>query len=991
MKSFVIFILSLLSFLFLDESAVLAQVNVIATQGTANASYSRLSQAFSYINNGTHKGNITINITGNTNETSAASLFYSGYNGTASYTSILIQPSGGAARTISGNLGGTPVIMLNGADNVTINGINSGGNSLTISNLSTAATSGTCTISFVNGATNNTITNCTVLGAFSGELNSTIIKGGTIYFSTDAVTAYGNDNNTISNCNIGPVGTNLPTVAIYGFGSISSIDIENSGNTISNNNIYDFFRPDIPSFGVYSYNGCNSWTITGNRFYQTAARTFTASAKSLHRVITIQPETHTAGAPATTITNNIIGFASPSQTGTYSLSGATGTFCGIYYYPAFAWAAADISNNTIASVSLTGVTSSDIGFNSPFAGIVINGSPANTNNNVIGSQSVTGSLLFSTNTASAVNIYGIFNTCTNTADYTANGNVIGGITVENPGSTSATFALCGIKQTSGSTNFTASSNIIGGTIVNSIQNNSVSTSAQIIGISHKQVNCTITSNTVRNITCAGGTLSTYRGSVIGILIYPGAASSTSHTVSGNLVHSLSNTNGTGTTNVYGVLCNAPSGTNTYTTMIEKNLIHSLSGASTTGEVNGICVLNTVSGASTTIANNMISLGQDQTGAAITNSIKFYGITDNSGKNYYYYNTVLLSGEGVTGSNPTYALFSNNNSTIRNFQNNILINLRSNAAGATGKHYAVSYSGLNFNLLTSDYNDLYASGAGGYIGYYGGDKANLSSWQSSTGKDSHSKSFNVSFALPTDLHLSGVSAANHDFDGIPITGITADFDGDIRNISIPYIGADELVAVPLPVELTSFSAAVNGMSIQLKWNTATEVSNYGFEIERMTADAGKVNWTKIGFVKGHGNSNSPVSYVFMDSHPLNGKNVYRLKQIDEDGKYEFSFTTDALICNVPGSFTLFNNYPNPANPSTTIKYGLPVNCMVTISIYSALGEKVCELVNEVKDAGFHEVNWNASGVSSGIYYYIMKAKEISGSRENIITRKMLILK
>ncbi|MGE5499252.1 MAG: T9SS type A sorting domain-containing protein [Syntrophothermus sp.] len=991
MKSFSTYILCILSLLILADSSSVAQVTVTATAGTiTNKSYAKLSLAFTAINNGDHQGTITINIAGNITETSTASLMYSG-SGSASYTSILIQPSGGAARTISGQVDGNAMIKLNGADNVTINGLNTGGNSLTISNTSVSSNNSTCTINFVNGATNNTVTNCTVLGSFSGDVNretGSTTKGGTIYFAADAVTTNGNDNNTISSCNIGPAGANLPTAAIFGYGSTTTLAIENSGNTISNNNIYDFFRSNIPSSGVYSSDGCNSWTITGNRFYQTAARTFTASATALHRVITIQPQTHTACAPATTITNNIIGYASASQTGVYNLSGASGLFTGIYYYPARAWAAADISGNTIASVSLTGVTSANIGSISPFSGIMINGSPANTNNNTIGSQTETGSIHFATNTASAVNIYGIYNWCTNTTDYTANGNAIGGITVENAQSTSSTFSFCGIKEASVCTTFTAESNIIGGTAANSIQNNSTSISAQVIGISHIMANCSVSYNTVRNMTCAGGTKGNYMASMIGILIYPSASFATSHSVTGNLVHSLSNTGGSGATIVFGILCYAPSGAITYNIMMDKNLIHSLSGVSTDGEVNGIRVQNSAPGASTTAANNMVSLGLNPSGAAITSGVKLYGINDNGGTNSFYFNSVLIGGTGVTGSNATYALCSNNNST-RNFQNNILINSRSNAAGGTGKHYAVSYSGLNFNLLTSDYNDLYTCGTGGVLGYYSSDRTSLDLWKSGTGKDSHSKSFDVSFTSAADLHLTGASAGNHNFDGIPIAGITSDFDGEVRNEAIPYIGADEVISTPLPVELASFSAALSGTSVILKWCTATEVSNYGFDVERTSGIEGNAEWTKIGFVKGHGNSNSPVIYVFTDNHPLNSKNIYRLKQIDTDGKYKFYDAVSAEV-SFSGKVSLAQNVPNPFNPATSIKFQIPFSTGVTIKIYDLLGREIATLMNEEKAAGSYIAYWNGrdsygQNASSGVYFYKLTAGSSSETRKMNLLR------
>ena len=138
-----------------------AQVSVTATSGTTGpTTYTTLKGAFDKINNGTHQGAITISITGNTTETDPASLSASG--GTVNYTSVTISPSGGAARTISGVLAGS-LITLNGADNVTIDGLNTDGNSLTLSNTNAGGTASA--IYFYNGASSNTVTKCTVLGS----------------------------------------------------------------------------------------------------------------------------------------------------------------------------------------------------------------------------------------------------------------------------------------------------------------------------------------------------------------------------------------------------------------------------------------------------------------------------------------------------------------------------------------------------------------------------------------------------------------------------------------------------------------------------------------------------------------------------------------------------------------------------------------------------------------------------------------------------------
>src|SRR6187399_3192302 len=253
-------------------------IEVEATGGV-NAAYATLTAAFAAISAGTHTGTITIDVCGNTNEGTGTALLNASGSGSASYTSITMSPVGGAARTISGaTTAGSPLIDLNGADNVTINGLKNGGNSLTISNLTIGGT-GTSTIRFIGGATNNTMTNCDLQGAKNTSANAS--AGGTVFFSTDAVTANGNDNNTISNNNIGPAGANLPTAGVGCTGSITTTASGNSGLIINNNNIFDYFGPDVNSGGVVFNGGCNGSSITNNRFYQTGTRTFTLGGEHI--------------------------------------------------------------------------------------------------------------------------------------------------------------------------------------------------------------------------------------------------------------------------------------------------------------------------------------------------------------------------------------------------------------------------------------------------------------------------------------------------------------------------------------------------------------------------------------------------------------------------------------------------------------------------------------------------------------------------------------
>lgn len=198
--------------------------------------------------------------------------------------------------------------------------------------------------------------------------------------------------------------------------------------------------------------------------------------------------------------------------------------------------------------------------------------------------------------------------------------------------------------------------------------------------------------------------------------------------------------------------------------------------------------------------------------------------------------------------------------------------------------------------------------------------------------------------------------------------------------------------PLPVELTSFSAVVNKSVVNLNWETATEVNNYGFEIERAVlnsqSEIRNLQFEKLGFVEGNGNSNSPKLYSFTDGNLSGGnKFSYRLKQIDNDGMFEYSDEIEVEV--LPNSYALEQNYPNPFNPSTTIKFSLPEDSRVMINIYNMLGEKVIELTNTDYQAGFHQIQFNANSASyslaSGIYIYTLVTKNYKA------VKKMMLMK
>ncbi len=189
--------------------------------------------------------------------------------------------------------------------------------------------------------------------------------------------------------------------------------------------------------------------------------------------------------------------------------------------------------------------------------------------------------------------------------------------------------------------------------------------------------------------------------------------------------------------------------------------------------------------------------------------------------------------------------------------------------------------------------------------------------------------------------------------------------------------------PLPVELTSFSASIINNSVELSWQTATEVNNYGFSVERKSLVENS-EWEEIGFVEGHGNSNSPKDYTFIDSEKMIGKVQYRLKQIDTDGGFEYSKIIDVQL-ESSKNFKLSQNYPNPFNPTTKIKYEIGNASFVTLKVYNSIGQEVVTLVNKQQLAGSYQVEFNAKTLPSGIYFYKIESGSFSKSMKMILLK------
>jgi len=198
---------------------------------------------------------------------------------------------------------------------------------------------------------------------------------------------------------------------------------------------------------------------------------------------------------------------------------------------------------------------------------------------------------------------------------------------------------------------------------------------------------------------------------------------------------------------------------------------------------------------------------------------------------------------------------------------------------------------------------------------------------------------------------------------------------------------------VPVEFTTFTAVQKGSKVNLSWNTATELNNQGFEVERKVITTQTASeWKTVGYVEGHGTMTEPVDYNFSDG--IAGIKadviVYRLKQIDYNGVYQYSDEVEVTGF-IPTAYELSQNYPNPFNPSTTISFALPADNFVSLRVYNLLGQEVATIFEGFLAAGNYDQTFDASSLTSGLYVYVLRSGSDKSTADFTATNKMMLLK
>lgn len=196
------------------------------------------------------------------------------------------------------------------------------------------------------------------------------------------------------------------------------------------------------------------------------------------------------------------------------------------------------------------------------------------------------------------------------------------------------------------------------------------------------------------------------------------------------------------------------------------------------------------------------------------------------------------------------------------------------------------------------------------------------------------------------------------------GVSTDANASSSNTQWYAFGSSDL----LPVDLTYFSAEKNGSNVDVNWQTASEVNSAYYEIQRSTDG---INFETISSLEAAGYSNSLLNYSFVDEAPIKGLNYYRIKEVDSDGRTQYSDI--AVVDFYTGNSLLqLAMYPNPMEENATLNFDMPSAGYATIEVFDALGKVVFSQESSF-GKGANSVALSQLTLASGNYFVRVLAK------------------
>lgn len=780
---------------------------------------------------------------------------------------LTIRPSAAVASPLtitSANISAT--IDITGASNINIDGRPGGAGTnkyLAIENTSTTAGSAGNSILIRNEASTNLFTYLDIRSANANPPTNTVVTTagsipGAIAIGTTTGST-GNDNNTISYCNIHSTATGILGTGIYaGNGTTAGTSANNDNCTITNNNVYDFFIAGIASAAINISQGNNNWTISNNSIYQTSTRTYTSTQTVRGMWITPNVGALTS-ASGYSITGNFIGGNAPNCSGTaYTMTGGTSyIFLGMDLSLG-AGTPSSVQGNTITNINMSSSNTST----TATVGISLSNGVVNigtVTGNTIGSPlintvpygitfSTTGSLgglmgirastggpyIISNNTVAGIELKGDALTvapsfaginyaggvsCNITNNTIGSASLLNSINLSSTSSTSSSSSSCrGIYASTSALISTISNNVIGNMNTNYSGTGSGNT---MVGIAVATGTSTISGNTIFNLT--SNSQGTGGGTTAAMLGIAYTASTAPAVISANTIYALKLTHPTTTAAITNQAI-AYSGPSSGSNLIEKNNIHSISIASPSNSAATISGMDIASGI-LTIQNNMIRLGVDSNGTSIISPCLLRGISKNVATANIWNNSIYIGGTGVgTTATNTFAL-ARTGTASDDIRDNIFVNNRSNASTG-GKHYQVNLNATS--TLTLNNNVYYGNGTGGLFGFNGTTDVGsyAAGWVSG---DNNSYSGDPIYINPIgnaatgDLHINPSTPSVVEGNGVVIGSVTDDIDNQTRSGLTPTdIGADAGNFTPVSFMTYASSTTTQSNTTNVPTNSTNQV-------------------------------------------------------------------------------------------------------------------------------------------------------------------------